>query len=171
MENAYDLSFADESISDLILFDVFHHLRYPGAALQEFQRVLPIGGRVLVFEPYISLFGLVVYGLLHEEPLGLKAPIPWEAPPHWNPADLDYYAAQANATRIFVRRVIDIQPPGWNLITVKRLCSFSYVFSGGYSRPQLYPFWALRAIQSLDKMFSGLPQVFGTRLLTVLEKA
>src|SRR5258708_6138178 len=36
VENAYQLSFKDNSVSDLILFDVFHHLRYPGTALLEF---------------------------------------------------------------------------------------------------------------------------------------
>ncbi|MGB8982984.1 MAG: hypothetical protein WCC12_14005, partial [Anaerolineales bacterium] len=36
VENAYKLSFADESVSDLIMTDVFHHLKYPGSALQEF---------------------------------------------------------------------------------------------------------------------------------------
>src|SRR5690242_244733 len=40
VENAYQLSFRDETVSDLILFDVFHHLHYPGTALQEFGRVL-----------------------------------------------------------------------------------------------------------------------------------
>jgi hypothetical protein len=170
VENAYDLSFADESVSDLILFDVFHHLRYPGTALREFHRVLPVRGRVLVFEPYISLLGLIVYGLLHKEPLGLRAQIRWEAPAGWNPADLDYYAAQTNATRIFVRREVDIHALGWNLITLKRLCSISYVASGGYSRPQMYPDCVFGAVQYLDKVFSVLPHVFGTRLLAVLEK-
>src|SRR5271154_1806157 len=30
VENAYALNFADESIGNLILFDVFHHLEFPG---------------------------------------------------------------------------------------------------------------------------------------------
>ena len=34
-ENAYRLSFAAGSVSNLILFDVWHHLRYPGTALAE----------------------------------------------------------------------------------------------------------------------------------------
>jgi SAM-dependent methyltransferase len=45
IENAYKLSFEDESISDLISTDVFHHLKYPGNALDEFHRVLRRGGR------------------------------------------------------------------------------------------------------------------------------
>ena len=38
VENAYALSFGSASVSNLILFDVFHHLKYPGTALQEFHR-------------------------------------------------------------------------------------------------------------------------------------
>src|SRR5512147_1745001 len=29
VENAYKLSFADNTLSDLVMVDVFHHLRYP----------------------------------------------------------------------------------------------------------------------------------------------
>ena len=57
VENAYTLSFGAGTVSNLILFDVFHHLAYPGTALQEFQRVLTPQGRVLVFEPAVSLLG------------------------------------------------------------------------------------------------------------------
>ena len=39
-ENCYAMNFADGSVSHLILFDVWHHLRYPGTALREFHRVL-----------------------------------------------------------------------------------------------------------------------------------
>ena len=40
VENAYCLTFEDNSVSDLIMVDVFHHLQYPGVALAEFHRVL-----------------------------------------------------------------------------------------------------------------------------------
>ena len=50
-ENAYRLSFGNDSVADLILFDVWHHLRYPGTALMEFQRVLSAGGRLIIFDP------------------------------------------------------------------------------------------------------------------------
>jgi len=52
VENAYKLSFSDESVSNLILFDVFHHLRYPGSALNEALRVCKPKGRLLIFDAW-----------------------------------------------------------------------------------------------------------------------
>ena len=65
------LTFADESVANLILFDVWHHLEYPGTALAEFQRVLAKGGRLVIFDPAMGLLGRAVYGLCHHEPLAL----------------------------------------------------------------------------------------------------
>lgn len=169
-ENAYALSFAAESVSDLILFDVFHHLRYPGTALQEFWRVLRPGGRVLVFDPFISLLGLIVYGLLHREPIGWGREIEWNAPPGWNPHQVDYYAAQGNATRVFFSRLTPILLKDWNIVTRKRYAAFSYVASGGYSGPQLYPDSFYPALRALDGWLDALPPIFATRVLVVLEK-
>jgi len=169
VENAYELSFKDRSVSDLILFDVFHHLRYPGAALNEFRRVLAPRGRVIIFEPDISLLGWVVYGLLHKEPIAFRDPIQWHAPAKWNPADIDYYAAQGNAMRIFLRQEIDVNAFGWDTIIVKQLCSTAYAASGGYSKPQLYPTRALPIMQKLDQALDCAPRVFSTRLVVVLE--
>lgn len=170
VENAYALSFDDESVANLILFDVFHHLRYPGTALKEFHRVLEKQGRVIIFDPCLSLLGLIVYGLWHHEPLGLGKPIQWEAPAQWNPADIDFYAAQGNAFRIFLRNTVNIHDFGWQIITVKRLCSISYIASGGYSKPQLYPYRVLPLMRRLDRILSAIPLIFSTRMLIVLEK-
>ncbi len=115
VENAYALSFADGTVSDLVLFDVFHHLRYPGTALREFERVLRPGGRVLIFDPFISLLGLIVYGLLHQEPIGWRDYIDWFAPKGWSAQNSDYYAAQGNTTRIFFGRLDPALLKSWKV--------------------------------------------------------
>ena len=46
--------FVERSLSHLVLFDVFHHLRAPNAFLREARRVLTPSGRLILFEPYIS---------------------------------------------------------------------------------------------------------------------
>ena len=137
-ENAYELSFADEAVANLIVFDVWHHLRYPGTALREMRRVLAPGGRVVIFEPCMSVLGLLVYGVFHHEPLGLRQQITWLAPEGCNAADADYFAAAGNASRIFHRnrrKLLD----GWRIVEVKRYAALSYVASGGFRGPQLYP--------------------------------
>lgn len=169
-ENAYALSFADGSVANLILFDVFHHLRYPGTALQEFHRVLAPGGRVLIYEPSMSLLGRIVFGLFHHEPIALRDDILWKAPDDWSPTDIDYYAAQGNASRIFRRSHIGTQFEGLEVTAVRSYSQFSYVASGGYSRRQLYPSNMYPFMRTVDRVLDTLPGIFATRMLVVLQK-
>ncbi len=170
IENAYKLSFADSSVSDLILSDVFHHLKHPGVALQEFHRVLRPGGRVIFFEPCIGTLGLFVYGLLHPEPVALYHEIEWWAPSGWSAGDIDYYAAQGNASRIFIGDRYKENLKDWKLVKLQRLSALAYVGSGGYSRPQVYPTVFLPALKAMEKVFDLVPALFATRMLVVLEK-
>ncbi len=169
-ENAYRLSFGNDSVANLILFDVWHHLRYPGTALMEFQRVLSAGGRLIIFDPCMSLVGLIVYGLFHHEPLGLRNPITWFAPENWDTGSADYYAAAGNAWRVFCRSRRR-QLCGWRTVSVRRAAALSYVASGGFRAPQLYPLVMLPTLQRIDAMLDHAPALFATRLLVVLEKA
>jgi len=170
IENAYALSFESASVSDLILFDVFHHLRYPGTALEEFYRVLTPRGRVLIFEPHISLLGAIVFGLFHDEPIALYDPMEWFAPPSWTPDQIDYYAAQGNATRIFIRGEFSERLTNWRIIKTAQLSAISYVATGGYTKPSLYPNAAYPLVRILDRIADHIPFLFATRLLVVMEK-
>jgi SAM-dependent methyltransferase len=170
-ENAYRLSFADGSVANLILFDVWHHLRYPGTALAEFRRVLAPGGRVIIFDPAMSATGRLVYGLFHHEPLGMGLALTWEAPAGFKPGDADYFAAQGSATRIFWRREDPGRLAGWELLEVRPLPSFEYFATGGFSGPQLGPDWGFRIWRKLDRLAGFWPNLFAARLLVVLRKA
>ena len=170
IENAYKLSFADESVSDLILTDVFHHLKYPGTALKELSRVLRQGGKVIMLEPCISALGLIVYGALHDEPIAITKKIEWFAPESWKPENIDFYAAQGNATRIFVSNKFHANLKNWKRIQTIRLSAIAYAASGGYSKPQLYPTALLPFIKKLEKVLDLFPILYATRLLVILEK-
>lgn len=170
VENAYQLSFENESISNLLMVDVFHHFRYPGNALKEFQRVLTSGGHIILMEPALSLLGYIVYGLLHIEPIGKAKDITWFAPEKIQINDVDYYAAQGNATRIFVQKYFSEQLSDWKIVKVERIAALAYAASGGYSGPQLYPTFAYRFIKWTEKLLQFFPALFATRLLVVLEK-
>ena len=58
----------------------------------------------------------------------------------------------------------------WKRILVKHITSISYVASGGYSKPQLYPKSFLPFMIFIDQLLGKFPGLFATRLLVVLEK-
>jgi len=164
--DGYELPFVNGSVSHLILFDVFHHLRAPNAFLREARRALTREGRLILFEPYISWSSFPVYGLLHHEPVAWLAKINFaEALPR----PRDYYAAQGNATRLFFRRERRDWPSGWSLIHAQAFAGFSYLFSGGFSRPALYPARWLPRLGRLDRALSRWPRLFGARCLVGLQ--
>ena len=164
--DGYELPFVNGSLSHLILFDVFHHLRAPNAYLREARRVLTSEGRLILFEPYISWSSFPVYVLFHHEPVAWQAAINFaEALPR----PRDYYAAQGNATRLFFRRERRDWPSGWSLVHAEAFASFSYLFSGGFSKPALYSARWLPRFERLDRALSRWPGLFGARCLVALQ--
>jgi SAM-dependent methyltransferase len=164
--DGYELPFPDNALSHIILFDVFHHLEAPAAMLQEARRVLAPDGRVIVFDPFVSLTSFPVYGCLHHEPIGWRDPINLSdrlSPPR------NYYAAQGNATRLFFRDEPKSWLPDWNIFHSESLSAFSYVLSGGFSKPACYPQIAYPLLSGMDRALSHWPSLFGARCLVGLE--
>jgi SAM-dependent methyltransferase len=160
--DGYELPFADNSVSHVVLFDVFHHLRAPRAFLKEARRVLALNGRLILFEPYISRTSAPVYSLLHHEPVAWREAI---SRTEDLPRPRDYYAAQGNATRIYFRGEQPDALKSWRIFHAEAFSAFSYLLSGGYSKPALYPAHCLHALQKLDARLSRWPRIFGARCL------
>ncbi len=164
--DGYELPFVEGSVSHLILFDVFHHLEAPEAFLREARRVLIEGGRLVMFEPYISCWSFAAYGLFHHEPVGWRRPISFSAA---LPRPRAYYAAQGNATRLFFRREKRGWPAGWSVIHAEAFAGLSYLLSGGFGNPALYPRFCLPWLRWLDQSLSRWPRLFGVRCLVGLQ--
>ena len=169
VESVYDLSFAPESVVNFIMIDVFHHLQFPFAALEKLRQKLVPGGRVIIFEPAISLLGLLVYGVFHDEPVALFRPIDQR---EFGVPDVrsDFYAAQGNASRIFSNHKYQDNLNKWELVDRKRYAGVSYVASGGFKKRPLYSHRYLPAMKKLDAFMDKLPSMFATRQMIVLEK-
>ncbi|MBN2481225.1 MAG: class I SAM-dependent methyltransferase [Bacteroidales bacterium] len=170
VENAYNLTFMDNSVSNLILFDVFHHIEYPGTALAEFHRVLVQEGRVIIFDPAMSLAGLFVYGLFHHEPLAVFRDISWYAPENFDPWRSKYYAAQSSSEKAFFTKKYKDHLKDWEVVFRKKYSATAYILSGGYSKPQLFPDKLYKTLTSIEKALDLLPCLFGTRSLVVLRR-
>jgi SAM-dependent methyltransferase len=169
VENAYDLAFADGSVSHMVLFDVWHHLEYPGTALREFYRVLTGHGKVIIFDPAMGVLGRFVFGNFHHEPLGLNDKIRWEAPESSSRHSPGYYAAQGNASRVFGSTAFQERLRSWRVAEVAYFSALAYLGSGGLRGPQLYPMSALPLLNRVDSFLSRFP-ILASRMLVVLEK-
>jgi SAM-dependent methyltransferase len=163
--DGYELPFRDGTVSHLVLFDVFHHLQAPNAFLKEARRVLTGAGRLLLFDPYISLCSWPAYGWFHHEPVGWRQPID---PIGALPRPRAYYAAQGNATRLFFRKEVPLWPEGWTIFHAEAFSCFHYLLSGGYSKPALYPAGWLSALRRTDSWLSRWPRLFAGRCLVGL---
>jgi SAM-dependent methyltransferase len=169
VENAYRLSFNQGEVGHLILFDVWHHLRYPGIALKEFARVLAPEGRIILFEPAMGLIGRFVFGHFHHEPLGLEDEIEFNPPDGSSGLEPTYYAAQGNASRVFGSLSFKDELRPWRIAEIKYFSGLAYVASGGFRGPQLYPkqFWPF--VNLIDSALSRFPKL-ASRMLVVLER-
>jgi SAM-dependent methyltransferase len=164
--DGYELPFEDHALSHLILFDVFHHLLAPKAFLREAKRALTPGGRLILFEPYVSCSSYPVYGLFHHEPVSLTSRINLSDS---LPRRRDYYAAQGNATRLFFGARNPQWLEGWKIFHRSAFASFSYLLSGGFSKPSFYRQDRLCSLERYDQFLSRWPRLFAARCLIGLQ--
>jgi SAM-dependent methyltransferase len=171
IENVYRFSFKDSCVDNLILFDVFHHLQFPTVFFTEASRVLRPGGRLLLIEPAMGALPKMIYKCLHGEPLASHKIIDWSVPSATELAKPSYYAAQANAWRIFWQKTETIPNHDmWNWIKVDAFSCFAYFVTGGFSAPQILPNFTYPFLRKLDNLGDQKPEIFAGRLLVVLER-
>jgi SAM-dependent methyltransferase len=170
VESIYGLNLVDGSVSNLILFDVWHHLEHPANALAEARRVLVPRGRLILMEPAMSVCGRMVYGRCHHEPVGFGIPFSTRIADMTKPDSNRYFAAQSSAHRIFKNRELPALLEGWKMESIQQITSFAYWGTGGFSGPRLYPDLFYPVIHGLDKMLGFFPSLFSARLLITLKK-
>jgi len=167
--DAEDLPYADGAVANLVLVDVFHHLGRPARFLDEAQRVLAAGGRLLVLDPYCSPVSTPLYRLFHHERTDLGAPA-FADDPRAAAAPLD--SNQARSTLVFFREADELARrwPELRVVERRRLAFLVYPLSGGYSKRPLVPAALYRPLRAFETALRPLAPLAAFRCLVVLER-
>lgn len=167
--DAQRLPIKSRSLANVVLFDVLHHLPRPNLFFTESERVLQPGGRIVLVEPYLSVFSYPVYRWLHREGASFTCD-PFGESPMCSDAPFD--SNQAVATMLFFRHKKQFAKafPSLRVIRRQRLALLAYPLSGGFGGKALFPYAVLRWLSNLESYFSVLAPLCAFRTLVVLEK-
>ena len=169
-ENIYDLGVKKNSVSNLILIDIFHHLEFPKLALENMYKALVDGGRVIMIEPSMGLIPRIIYKLFHHEPNGFDLKINWNKIPSNIPSKKEYFAAQSIPWRAFIKKELDLEDK-FVIKKMKCFSDFAYLGSGGFSYNSFYPLKLYNVIKFLDMILTKISyNFFSARMIVVLEK-
>lgn len=168
--DAHQLPFKAESFSDIVVFDVLHHLENPTLFFHEALRVLAPGGRLVIMEPYVSWLSFPVYRFLHPEPLDLDVD-PFQLLPYNTGRD-PFQANQGLPTLLLDKhwRRFTQMYPTFKKLTQRWFGFFLYPLSGGFDHPSFVPFFLHRPLRFIEKFLSLLGRFLAFRFLVVLEK-
>jgi SAM-dependent methyltransferase len=168
--DAQHLPFASASLSNIVLFDVLHHIENICLFFDEARRVLQPGGRLVVMDPYVSWMSWPIYHFFHPEPLDFRQDPLQLRPPVAERKPFD--ANQAVSTIVFERAFSTFQRryPQFEKRVHQRLAFFAYPLSGGFEHPSLLPICLVRPLLLLERMLWFLNRLLAFRILVVLEK-
>ena len=170
IENIYKINFKKNSISNIILIDVFHHLQFPNLALKEIHRVLIKNGRIIMIEPAMGLIPRIIYKIFHYEPNGFNLKINWNHIPKKIPSLNKYFAAQSIPWRAFFLKELNLRSR-YKIKLIKPFSDLAFLLSGGYSYKAFYPKFLYSLIKLIDKILTCISiKIFSARMLIVLEK-
>ena len=154
--SAEHMPYQANELGCIMMLNVFHHIPKPYLFLQEAQRTLLKGGKIIMIEPANSALGRFIYKRFHHEPFEEKGPREIEP---GNPLSNSNQALP----HIYFER--DLQQfakdfPQLKIIKITYHTPFMYVLSGGVSRSSLIPF----ALYSFAKAIEWLSKPFNKQL-------
>jgi len=169
--DAHKLPFNNGVFSNIVLFDVLHHLQCPLLFFEEAARVLRSGGRIIMVEPGITPISKLLYKMGHEEPVEME----WDMN---TPCEVDvdkdpYDSNQAIPTILFKQdpQLFLEKVKGFKMVSSDWLSLFAYPLSGGFQPWSLIPYSWIKVILKIEeKLLPFIGKIMAFRLMVVLEK-
>ena len=170
--DAQYLPFGPCSVDNIVMIDVLHHLEFPVVFFREAQRVLRLGGRVIMVEPAITWGSTLFYRLMHHEPVRMSANILGDGRP--NPSRDPYDANQAIPTLLATRERERFHRlfPHLRIVQVDWFAIVVYALSGGFKSWSLISERFARRLLKFERSVEPLiGRSSGFRMMLTIEKA
>ncbi len=169
--DAQKLPYRDNSLENMIVIDVLHHLEYPSIFLKEAQRVLKNGGRLIMLEPYISPFSYLIYKYLHQEDVDFNINVFNQERNVSRCQKRPFDGNSAIPTIIFFKEIRKFKKifPYFKIVNQKLLSIILYPLSGGYEHKRFIPNWSVPFFLILERVLSPFSRLFAFRIFLVLE--
>lgn len=164
--SAEKIPFPTKSVAAFLMVDVLHHLKDVKKALKEMDRCLKVGGKIVMIEPFASLWGGLIYKYFHHEDFNPSS--------SWRVTYKGRLSSSNTALPwiIFVRdrKKFIKKFPHLKIIRVSPHTPFSYLLSGGLSKPQLIPTFFYPFFHFLESLLSPFNHQIGMFVTIELEK-
>lgn len=154
--SAEEMPYKENELGCIMMLNVFHHIPRPYLFLQEAQRTLVKGGKIIMIEPANSNLGRFIYKRFHHEPFEETGPREITA---GNPLSNSNQALP----HIYFERDLELFAKEFPSLKINRISyhtPFLYVLSGGVSRSAMLPYF----LYPMAKGFEWLLQPFGKQL-------
>jgi len=151
--DARKLPFRGGSLRAIVMTDVMHHIPDCAMFLREAERTLKPGGRIVMVEPWVSLWSTFVYTRFHPEPFRVDAP-DWDFPPSGPLSGANGAIPWLVFERDFERFRREF--PSLQLCSVEPFMPFRYLLSGGVSMRTLMPGWTFGFWKRVEQLISPL---------------
>lgn len=70
--DARQIDLPDNSLKNIFLWDSFHHISDVRSFLTEAERLMKVGGRMVIVDPYLGIFSRWIYQYFHHEACDVK---------------------------------------------------------------------------------------------------
>jgi len=164
--SAESLPFADNSLACIMMLNVFHHIPRPYLFLEEAQRCLVTGGKILMIEPANTHWGRFIYQQFHHEPFEPKADREIKpGNPLSNSNQALPYIYFERDIKYFNERFSQLR-----LNEIRPHTKFLYLVSGGLSRKAILPFKMYGMVRFVEWIFSPFNRQLGMFYSIEVEK-
>ena len=164
-----NLPFLPNSVGNFIVFDVFHHLADPVRFLQEAEKSLKPGGRIIVIDLAVTPFSYVFYNLQRKEKAILAEKDPYAS----NPVRALPMRGNSACVHLFFnrdRKRFQELFPNLKIAVNEKRDFICFPLFKGYEQKQKWLAKYFPILEKLEKYLKPFSGLLGMRTFLVLEK-